>query len=287
MPEIRVVIVGPKYEGNVGAIARSMANFDVKELYLVNPCEIGDDAYRRSKHGADLLDNAVIVNSLEEATADCFLVVGTSGVVTKGDSNYTRVPVPVREFAEHCRGYTEKIAVVFGREDIGLLQDELNYCDVLITIPASEEYPILNLSHATHTVLYEFFMAMHSEPRRSEPADKREKEMMFSYFGDLLDAIDYPKERRANTTVMFRRMMGRAVPSKHEYNTIMGVFGDASKFLKYGKPWEKKKNRWVPRGPPGFIVPLPDKDYWSLSHGCLPVLYRSALLQPPKCRNDL
>jgi tRNA C32,U32 (ribose-2'-O)-methylase TrmJ len=113
---------------------------------------------------------------------------------------------------------------------------------VLITIPASDEYPILNLSHATHTVLYEFFMAMHSEPRRSEPADKREKEMMFSYFGDLLDAIDYPKERRANTTVMFRRMMGRAVPSKHEYNTIMGVFGDASKFLKYGKPWEKKKN---------------------------------------------
>ena len=65
MPEIRVVIVGPKYEGNVGAIARSMANFDIKELYLVNPCEIGDDAYRRSKHGADILDNAVIVNSLE------------------------------------------------------------------------------------------------------------------------------------------------------------------------------------------------------------------------------
>ena len=115
MPEIRVVVVGPKYEGNVGAIARSMANFDMKELYLVNPCELGDDAYRRSKHGADILDTAVICNTLEEATQDCFLVVGTSGVVTKGDSNYTRVPMPVREFAEHCRGYTEKIAVVFGR----------------------------------------------------------------------------------------------------------------------------------------------------------------------------
>jgi TrmH family RNA methyltransferase len=241
MPEIRVVIVGPKYEGNVGAIARSMANFDIKELYLVNPCELGDDAYRRSKHGADILDNAVMVNTLEEATQDCFMVVGTSGVVTSGDRNYTRVPMPVREFAEHCRGYTEKIAVVFGREDIGLLQDELNYCDVLITIPASEEYPILNLSHATHTVLYEFFMAMHTEPRRPEPADKREKELMFAYFGDLLDAIDYPRERRSNTSVMFRRMMGRAIPTKYEYNTLMGVFGDAAKYLKYGKSWEKDK----------------------------------------------
>jgi len=239
--DIRVVVVGPKYEGNIGAIARSMANFDVKELYLVNPCELGDDAYRRSKHGADILDNVKIVDTFEESVQDCFLVVGTSGVITKGDSNYTRVPVPLREFAEHCRGYTEKIAVVFGREDIGLLQDELNYCDVLITIPASEEYPIMNLSHATHTVLYEFFMAMKDTPRRPEPADKHEKELMYSYFGDLLDAVEYPKERRGVTSVMFRRMMGRAVPTKYEYNTIMGVFGDASRFLKYGKPWDKKK----------------------------------------------
>ena len=127
-------------------------------------------------------------------------------------------------------------------ESLGLLQDELNYCDVLITIPASEEYPILNLSHATHTVLYEFFMAMHTEPRRPEPADKREKEMMFAYFGDLLDAIDYPKERRPYTSIMFRRMMGRAIPTKYEYNTLMGVFGDAAKYLKYGKSWKKDKS---------------------------------------------
>ncbi len=75
MPEIRIVIVGPKYEGNVGAIARSMANFNLKELYLVNPCELGDDAYRRSKHGSEVLENAVIVTSLEEAVKDCFMVV--------------------------------------------------------------------------------------------------------------------------------------------------------------------------------------------------------------------
>ena len=63
---------------------------------------------------------------------------------------------------------------------------------------------------------------------------------MFDFFGDLLDAIDYPVNRRDSTTVMFRRMMGRAIPTKYEYNTIMGIFGDASKFIKYGKPWKKK-----------------------------------------------
>ena len=211
MPDIRIVIVGPKFEGNVGAIARSMANFDISELYLVNPCELGDDAYRRAKHGSGVLD----------------------------DRNYTRIPVPVREFAEHCRGYPEKIAVLFGREDIGLLQDELNLCDVLITVPTGEEYPILNLSHAATLVMYEFFQAEHT-PRRSEPADRREKELMFEFFGDLMEGIEYPPTRREMTTVMFRRMMGRALPTKYEYNTIMGVFGDAAKIIKYGKPWEKK-----------------------------------------------
>lgn len=239
MPDIRIVVVGPKYEGNVGAIARSMANFDVSELYLVNPCELGDDAYRRAKHGSGLLDDVHIVDTLEEALEGVFLVVGTSGVTTKGDRNYTRIPVPVREFAEHCRGYPEKIAILFGREDIGLLQDELNLCDVLITIPAGEEYPILNLSHAANIVMYEFFQAEHT-PRRSEPADRHEKELMFEFFGDLMDGIEYPPNRREMTTVMFRRMMGRALPTKYEYNTIMGVFGDAAKIVRYGKPWEKK-----------------------------------------------
>ena len=242
MPEIRIVVVGPKYEGNVGAIARSMANFNLKELYLVNPCELGDDAYRRSKHGSSILDDVVVVTSLEEAVRDCFLVVGTSGVTTKGDRNYTRVPTPVREFAEHCRGYPERIAVVFGREDIGLLQDELNMCDALITIPTGEEYPIMNLSHAANIVMYEFFQ-VDNTPHRPEPADRAEKELMFDFFGDLLDAVEYPPNRRDNTGVMFRRMMGRAIPTKYEFNTIMGVFGDAAKFIKYGKPWERKDRR--------------------------------------------
>ena len=237
MPEIRIVVVGPKFEGNIGAIARSMSNFDISDLCLVNPCEIGEDARRRAKHGNDILDNAKIVNTLEEAVKDCFLVVGTSGITTKGDKNYTRVPMPAREFAQQVRGYREKIAILFGREDTGLFQEELNLCDFLITVPTSNSYPVLNLSHAATLVMYELFES-HSVDRKSEPADHREKELMYDFFADLLAAIDYPENRREATAIMFRMMMGRAIPTKNEFNTIMGVFGDSADIIRNGKSWE-------------------------------------------------
>jgi len=228
MADVRIVLVGPKFEGNIGAIARSMANFDLSDLYLVDPCDIGDEAYRRAKHGSSVLDNAKKVGTLSEAVEGCFLVVGTSGIVTKGEKNYVRVPISVSEFADRLDGYSEKVAVLFGREDIGLLQDELARCDLLITIPASDSYPILNLSHAATVVMYELSKAVVSEPT---PADEEEKEQMLSFFDGLLDSIDYPEQRKENTSVMFRRLMGRAVPTKWEYNTILGVFGDASKII--------------------------------------------------------
>ncbi|MDR2846086.1 MAG: RNA methyltransferase [Candidatus Methanoplasma sp.] len=237
MPDLRIVLVGPKFEGNVGAVARSMANFGADELYLVDPCDIGDDGYRRAKHGSGILDRAVKVDTLDEALKGCFLAVGTSGITTKGDRNYARVPVSAREFAQYARGYEEKIALIFGREDIGLYQEELNECDILISVPTSEEYPILNLSHAATIVLYEMFQA-DKEPRRAEPADRHEKEFMFAFFENLLDAVGYPETRKGDTTVMFRRMMGRSIPTKYEYNTIMGILGDAVKIIKNGKTWE-------------------------------------------------
>jgi len=232
MANVRIVLVGPKFEGNIGAVARSMANFDLNELYLVDPCGIGDDAYRRAKHGSHILDSAKTVDTLADAVEGCFLVVGTSGIVTKGEKNYVRVPISVSEFAERLNDYDEKVAILFGREDIGLLQDELARCDLLITIPAGESYPILNLSHAATVVMYEVSQSVMSEPT---PADTEEKEQIFSFFDELLDSIDYPEQRKENTSVMFRRLMGRAVPTKWEYNTILGVFGDASKIIRKNK----------------------------------------------------
>lgn len=226
MTHVRIIIVGPKFEGNVGAIARSMANFGLDDLVLVNPCPIGDDAYRRAKHGSDILDNANVVSTIREAVEGCGLVVGTSGVITYGDKNCTRVPLPLKDFAEKVKDYDEGIAVLFGREDIGLLQEELEKCDLLVTIPADEQYPILNLSHAATIVMYELFDGRAPQPVK---VSDHNKDLLFESFNKLMEEGDYPEHRRHDTEVLFRRMMGRAVVTKYEYNVIMGVFNDAIK----------------------------------------------------------
>ena len=229
MPEIRIVLVGSKFEGNVGAIARAMSNFGFEELYLVNPCELGDDAYRRAKHGYHILDNARIFDNLEDALEGCFLTVGTSGAITKGDTNFARIPLCPGKLAEDIKDYDEKIAIIFGREDIGLYQDEVDKCDLLVNIPTKDSNPIMNLSHAASIIMYELSGTVHLT--HPEPADSHEKELLFSSFDDLLDAVRYSKDRKHHTSIMFRKMMGRSIPTRCEYHTIMGVIGKAVKML--------------------------------------------------------
>jgi TrmH family RNA methyltransferase len=231
MPQFKVVLVGPRVDGNVGAVARSMANFGFAELCMVRPCELTEEAFRRAKHAGDILRGAQVVQSFEEAVADCFHVVGTSGKVTPGEKHYIRIPLSPREFAERVEGVEEKVALVFGPEDTGLTQEELARCDVLVSIPAHEDYPVLNLSHAVAIVLYELYQR-HIHIGSPRKAGESEREMLQRFFDELLDAIDYPEFRRERTSVMFRRMMGRAMPSKWEFHTIMGVFGDATKIIR-------------------------------------------------------
>jgi tRNA/rRNA methyltransferase len=232
MPDFRIILVSPKNDGNVGAVVRSMGNFGFKELCLVSPCEITDEAYRRAKHAGEILRQAKIVESLDQAIEGCDLVVGTSGIVTAGEKHYVRIPIAPREFAERMKEYDEKVAVLFGPEDTGLFQEDLMRCDILVSIPSSEEYPVLNLSHAATIVMYELFQ---TKPRKAvgpRPTNEQERERLLLFFDDLLDSVDYPEFRRERTKVMFRRLMGRAVPTKWEFHTIMGVLGDAAKKIK-------------------------------------------------------
>src|SRR3990170_1202770 len=208
MSAVRVVLVEPKNEGNVGAVARAMRNFDVADLVLVRPCPIGDEARKRAMHGADVLEAARAVETFEEGLRGADLVVGTSG--------------PPRDLASKVAAMDGTLALVFGREDFGLLEEEIRACDLLVTIPASEDYPILNLSHAATILLYELFAGRPSRrPRRK--ASGLEKDRLLEALGDLMEATDYPAHKRSRTKVMFRRLMGRAVPSAWEFHALMGV----------------------------------------------------------------
>jgi TrmH family RNA methyltransferase len=227
----RVVLVEPEHEGNVGAVARSMANFGFEDLCMVNPCPIGEEAYKRAKHAGDILVKAAIVDTVEEAVKGCSLIVGTTGIVTHGPKHYIRIPMTPNQLATKTADYEGRIALLFGREGLGLSQEELSRCDLLTHIPSDDSYPILNLSHAVTIVLYELYLLGGHKSARPQVSSEEERELMYKFFGELLEAIDYPAFRRENTQIMFRRMMGRAVPTKWEFETIMGVLGDATKII--------------------------------------------------------
>lgn len=231
MVDFRVVLVEPEHEGNVGAVARSMGNFAFEDLVLVDPCPIGDEAFKRAKHAGHILERAAVVGTVEEAIRDCSLVVGTTGIVTHGPRRYIRIPMSPRELAAKTADHDGRIALLFGREGLGLTQDELSKCDLLVHIPSDDAYPVLNLSHAVTVVIYELYLAGGHRTSRVPVSSEEERELLYKFFSDLLEAIDYPEFRRENTEIMFRRMMGRSVPTKWEFYTIMGVIGDAAKLI--------------------------------------------------------
>lgn len=228
MPRIRVVLVEPKNEGNVGAVARAMKNFGAAELILVRPCALGDEARKRAMHGIDLLESARIAPSFAEALAGADLVVGTSGIDTASEKHFARIAIGPSEAADRLATLQGCVAVAFGREDFGLSEEEIAACDLLVKIPAAEEYPILNLSHAVAILLYELHRVQGTR-RAIREASGLEKEKLHEAFAELLEATDYPPHKRARTKVMFRRLVGRAVPSKWEFHALMGAITRATK----------------------------------------------------------
>ncbi len=228
MPTIRVVLVEPKNEGNVGAVARAMKNFGAEDLVLVNPCALGVEARQRAMRGIEILEAARTVGDLEAALNETDLIIGTSGVDTESEKRFARISMTPRDFASRVAKMDGRVAVLFGREDFGLLEEELRRCDLFFTIPASPDYAILNLSHAVTILLYELLPAR-AIKRGTREASGMEKEKLHEAFEALLAETNYPAHKRARTQVMFRRLIGRAVPSKWEFHALMGVIQRATK----------------------------------------------------------
>lgn len=224
--EVAVVLVELKHEGNIGAIARVMKNFGFHDLRLVN-CTFGEEARKRAMHGNDILDNAKNYRSLDEAIEDLDIVAGTSGVASDKERHYLRHSLTPEGFLKKYSKFNGKIGLVFGREDFGLLNEELSKCDVLINIGTSDEYPIMNVSHAAAVLLY--VLRKKGKKRKFPKPEKLEIKEMHAAFGELLDAIHYPAHRKRNAQIMFRRLVGRAAITKLETSMLIGVFRRAAK----------------------------------------------------------
>jgi TrmH family RNA methyltransferase len=235
--EFRVVLVEPKYEGNIGSIARVMKNFGFEELVIVKSPVLGDFARAMASHAFDVLEKAKMVDSFEEAIENCSLIVATTAVKSK--SEFERKPVfTPEELRKKLEGKNGLIALLFGREDIGLTNRVIEKCDIVVSIPANPEYPVLNLAQAVGVILYELSK---TEGGKSELAPHRLLEQFYAHVDQLLAEVEYPKHKKRKTMLMLRRICGRAELSEQEIFTFRGILRSIEWKLKHNKNNKKYK----------------------------------------------
>jgi len=223
--DIKVVLVGAEHAGNVGAVARVMKNFGVKELVLVSPKFASfDEAYARAMHGRDVLENARMFKTVKEAIVDADCVVATTARL--GDQYHVfRTAITPQTLVENLGGVEGKVAILFGRESSGLTNEEIKEADIVVTIPASEDYPTLNLSHAVAIILYELFKSSlsHLTKKKVRAATRREREQALKFFREIILALGYREEKIELVEKAFRNIISRAWISGREMHTLLGV----------------------------------------------------------------
>ncbi len=244
---IDVVLVRPKEDGNVGAVARVARNFGAERLTLVAPrARVGAEARRRAMGGLEILRGARRLPAVSDATRDADLVVGTTDLSTGRSTAYLRRSVSPERLGEVLRTVEGRVALLFGPEDNGLSREELAGCDLLVHIPARREFPTLNLSHAAGIVLYAVHRARGPTDPESTPAPEtlelngREKELFLERLTELLTRIGYPAHKRRGLILLFRRVLGRSTPTEAEYRMMLGLFKSLGRAMDRGSSHGRK-----------------------------------------------
>jgi tRNA/rRNA methyltransferase len=231
---IAVVLNRPKYAGNIGSAARCAKNMGVERLMVVSDRDYPQEEIRQmSTHlAADVVDSIVYCRDLGEALAGFHYVVGTTARL-----GLARGPVmSPRDMAEQVIELSRKndVALLFGPEDTGLTNEDLRYCQSVVSIPTSERFRSLNLSHAVMILCYEISMAEIGVPERFTPkmASSRETEGMYGHIGALLQEIGFLNPENPEYWMMhIRRLFSRMRLSAREVRIIRGICRQLSWYL--------------------------------------------------------
>lgn len=247
---VRIVLVNSTHPGNIGGAARAIKNMGLSRLYLVAPRDFpADRAVWRAANAVDVLDNAVVVDNLDDAVAGCGLVVGTS-------ARERRIPWPLlnpRECGERvCREAAHHdVAIVFGREDRGLTNEELQKCNYHVHIPSNPEYSSLNLAAAVQVLCYEVRMASLSATQSESlslpdwdmpPARAEDLELYFQHLEQaLVDLGFHDRTNPRQTMTRLRRLYGRIRLDEMELSILRGVLTSIQNAVHRMQGSEQKK----------------------------------------------
>lgn len=240
LENIRIVLVNTTHPGNIGAVARAMKNMGLSQLYLVEPKLFpSSKADARASGATDILASATVTLTLEEAVADASLVVGTS-------ARGRHIPWPIMD-PHQLAGVVasagqQQVAIVFGREDRGLTNEELQICHHHVHIPSVETFSSLNVAAAVQVVAYELRMAFLRQsdavkqapqwgtPWDIELAEHRELELMFEHLESVLVEVEFlDPENPRQLMPRLRRLLQRAMPDKVEVNVLRGILTNVQK----------------------------------------------------------
>lgn len=235
MKNVRIILVNTSHSGNIGAAARAMKNMGIERLYLVAPKDFPSDvATSRSSGAVDILENAVVVETLEEAIADCQLVIGTS-------ARERHIPWPLvdpHQAADMVLQENLETAFVFGREDRGLTNEELQRCHYHVHIPSVEGFSSLNLGAAVQVIAYELRMRLLRENDQPIVSSKwdvaaasvEQLEHLLNHLESVLTKTEFldPKTPRQVMT-RFRRLYQRAQLDQQEVGMLRGMLTSIDK----------------------------------------------------------
>ena len=228
LDNVIIVLVGTLYSGNVGSVCRAMANMGLSRLTLVAPRILDgwEEGRRLAVHATDILDARRECATLSEATADCAAVVGT----TARGGLYRATVQPPRVLAPAILRLAAQapVAIVFGREDQGLHNDEIAQCTHLIRIPVDPRYQSLNLSQALLIVAYELYTATGTYVSPVEEAvslaTQATKEALMAKWRQAMLDVDFTDEQKADHMMQgFRRIFSRGVKTDPDARIMLGV----------------------------------------------------------------
>ncbi|NYS60180.1 tRNA (cytosine(32)/uridine(32)-2'-O)-methyltransferase TrmJ [Vreelandella salicampi] len=241
LERLRIVLIGTSHPGNIGAVTRAMHNMGLSDLALVAPrCEaITQESISRASGADHLLHQATLHPTLEDAVADCTLAVGAS-------ARSRTLPWPMvspRELAarlpDECQHDNARVALVFGREDSGLTNAELQRCHAHVHIPTNADFSSLNLAAAVQVIAYECRLAwLESAPATTSAAEENDSELAshadleryFSHLERTLVAVDFhDPDKPRQLMARLRRLYLRARPEQMELNILRGILSATEK----------------------------------------------------------
>ncbi|HFQ5056706.1 TPA: tRNA (cytosine(32)/uridine(32)-2'-O)-methyltransferase TrmJ [Vibrio vulnificus] len=238
LDKVKVVLVGTSHSGNIGSAVRAMKVMGLSQLVLVQPeCEVDAQAIALASGAADIALNALVVNSLEEAVADCALVVGSSARSRTLEWPMLEPFECAEKFVQE--GQTSHVALVFGRERTGLTNDELQRCHYHVCIPANPEYSSLNLAMAVQTLSYEVRMAYLRHQQSQYPTQETaeyprhsELELFYQHLEKVLLTTEFVRADQPNQVMnKMRRLFSRARPEAQELNILRGILTSVEKSI--------------------------------------------------------